>query len=168
MSETNLELVRQGFEAMSAGDPDAMMPFIHPEFEVTTPPGLAAEPDTYRGPEGIRRYFDSFYDAMDDVRFDAKDFIAVGDRVVVPMTLRARGRTTGIVVEQDVVQIWHLRDRRAVRVDVFATLDQAMAATDNEHDESREAVAPPDVALLDALIAAYNTRDPESLLAASD
>ena len=36
---------------------------------MTTPANLAAEPDTYRGHEGIRRYFDSFYDVMDEVRF---------------------------------------------------------------------------------------------------
>ena len=78
MSDTNLDLVREGFDAMREGDPEAMMPFIHPEFEVTTPPGLAAEPDTYRGPEGIRRYFDSFYEIMDRVSFEPHDFIGVG------------------------------------------------------------------------------------------
>ena len=55
------------------------MPFVHPEFEVTTPPGLAAEPDTYRGPGGVRRYFESFYEAMDRVGFEPERFIAVGD-----------------------------------------------------------------------------------------
>jgi ketosteroid isomerase-like protein len=128
MSEQNVELVRLGFEALREGGVEALLPFIDPEFEVTTPPGLAAEPDTYRGPEGIRRYFDSFYEAMDEVNFDAREFIPVGDRVVVPITLRVRGRTTGIVAEQDVVQIWELRGERAIRVDVFATLDEAMAA----------------------------------------
>jgi ketosteroid isomerase-like protein len=128
MSATNVDLVRNGFEALGEGGVEGLLPFIHPEFEVTTPPGLAAEPDTYRGPEGIRRYFDSFYEAMDEVRFDATDFIPVGERVVVPMTLRARGRTTGIVAEQELVQIWELRGEKAIRVEVFATLDEALAA----------------------------------------
>src|SRR4051794_15330513 len=128
MSETNLELVRQGFEAMSAGDPDAMMPFIHPEFEVTTPPGLAAEPDTYRGPDGVRRYFDSFYDAMDEIRFEPREFHEAGGRVIVPVTLTAKGRTTGIEARQELVMAWTLRDGQATRVEVFATVDEALAA----------------------------------------
>jgi len=128
MSETNLELVRQGFEAMSAGDPDAMMPFIHPEFEVTTPPGLAAEPDTYRGPEGIRRYFDSFYDAMDRVTFEAEEFVPVGDLVVVACVLRTRGRSSGIEAEQRVALVYELRDEKAYRIEVYATLEEAMKA----------------------------------------
>ena len=128
MAQDNVELVRTGFEALREGGVEALLPFIDPEFEVTTPPGLAAEPDTYRGPEGIRRYFESFYEAMDEVNFDAKEFIPVGGRVVVPITLRVRGRTTGIVAEQDVVQIWELRGEKAIRVDVFATLGEAMTA----------------------------------------
>jgi ketosteroid isomerase-like protein len=128
MSESNLELVRQGFDAMRDGDPDAMMPFIHPEFEVTTPPGLAAEPDTYRGPEGIRRYFESFYDAMDRVNFDAEEFIPVGDLVVVRSVLRTRGRSSGIEAEQRISLVYELKDEKAYRISVYATVDQALAA----------------------------------------
>ena len=126
MSEQNVELVRLGFEALREGGVEALLPFIDPEFEVTTPPGLAAEPDTYRGPEGIRRYFDSFYEAMDRVEFRPERFLAVGEFVVVPMTLRARGRTTGIETEQRLVQIWELEDGKAIRIQVFATLEEAM------------------------------------------
>ena len=128
MAEGNVQLVRRGFQALREGDVEALIPLIHPEFEATTPPGLAAEPDTYRGPEGIRRYFESFYEAMDRVRFEADDFIPVGERVVVPLTLRARGRTPGIETAQKVVQIWDIKDEKAYRVEVYATLEDAMAA----------------------------------------
>jgi ketosteroid isomerase-like protein len=128
MAEGNVQLVRRGFQALREGDVEALIPLIHPEFEATTPPGLAAEPDTYRGPEGIRRYFESFYEAMDRVRFEADDFIPVGERVVVPLTLRARGRTTGIQTAQKVVQIWDIKDEKAYRVEVYAMLEDAMAA----------------------------------------
>jgi ketosteroid isomerase-like protein len=104
------------------------MPLVHPEFELTTPPNLAAEPDTYRGPDGLRRYFESFYEAMDQVTFEPDDFIEVGERVVVPSTLRTRGRTTGIETSQRVVQIWDIKDGKAFRVEVHATLKQALAA----------------------------------------
>ena len=126
MSSENVELVRRGFEALSEGGVEALLPFIHPEFEVTTPANLAAEPDTYRGHEGIRRYFDSFYDAMDEVRFEAREFREAGGRVIVPTTLIARGRTTGIETEQEVVLVWSMRDGQAIRVEVFATLDEAL------------------------------------------
>jgi ketosteroid isomerase-like protein len=132
MSSQNVELVRGGFEALSEGGVEALLPFIHPEFEVTTPANLAAEPDTYRGHEGIRRYFDSFYEAMDEVRFEPLEFRDVGGRVIVPTILRARGRTTGIETQQELVMVWSLRDGQALRVDTYANLDEAMAAADAE------------------------------------
>jgi ketosteroid isomerase-like protein len=128
VSEENVELVREGFESLREGGVDALLPFIHAEFEATTPPQLAAEPDTYRGPKGIRRYFDSFYEAMDKVDFEPERFIAIGECVVVPMTLRARGRTTGIETEQRLVLIWELEGGKAIRVTVFATLEEALVA----------------------------------------
>ena len=128
MNEINADLVRERFAPMREGDVEALLTLIHPDFEVTTPPGLAAEPDTYRGPEGIRRYFDSFYEIMDRVSFEPHDFIGVGERVVVPVTLRARGRTTGIETTQKLVQVWGLRDEKAYRIEVYATLEEAMEA----------------------------------------
>lgn len=127
MTASNLELVRQGFDAMRAGDPEALTPFIHPDFEVTTPPQLAAEPDTYRGHEGVRRYFESFYEAMDQIGFEAEEFIPVGELVVVRSVLRTRGRATGIETEQRVALVYELKDDKAYRLSVHATLDEALA-----------------------------------------
>jgi uncharacterized protein len=129
-SKDNVEVMRTGLAAFGEGGVQALLPYIHPEFEMTTPPNLAAEPDTYRGHDGMRRYFDSFYDAMDEVSFDARELIPAGDAVVIPMTLRARGRTTAIETEQEVVTTWWLRDGKAIRVDIFATLNEALEAAE--------------------------------------
>lgn len=134
MTEDNVELVRAGLEAFSEGGVEALLAFIHPEFEMTTPANLAAEPDTYRGHEGIRRYFGSFYDAMDEIRFEPGELISVAEGVIVPMTLRARGRTTAIETEQKLVTTWWLRDGKAIRVEVHATLEEALAAGEQQAD----------------------------------
>ena len=132
MSSQNVDLVRAGFDALGEGDVEALLPFIHPEFEVTTPANLAAEPDTYRGHDGVRRYFDSFYEAMDQIRFEPGELREVGGRVVVPTTLHARGRTTGIETQQEFVMVWSLRDGQAIRVETYANLDEALEAAGAE------------------------------------
>jgi ketosteroid isomerase-like protein len=132
MSSQNVELVRGGFEALSEGGVEALLPFIHTEFEVTTPPNLASEPDTYRGHEGLRRYFDSFYEAMDEIRFEPREFRDAGGLVIVPVTLTARGRTTGIEASQEFVMVWSLRDDQAIRLDTYATVDEALVAVGGE------------------------------------
>jgi ketosteroid isomerase-like protein len=128
VSRENLEIVQRGFEAFNARGVEGIIPFIHPDFEATTPPNLASEPDTYRGQDGIRRWFDSFDDVMDEIRWDAHRFEQVGNRVVVEFTLRARGRTTGLDFGQDAVMVWSLRDGKAIGVELFETLDEARAA----------------------------------------
>jgi ketosteroid isomerase-like protein len=128
VSKGNLEIVQRGFEAFNAGGVEGIIPFIHPDFEATTPPNLASEPDTYRGHDGVRRWFDSFDDVMDEIRWDAHAFQEVGDRVVVEFTLRARGSTTGLDFGQDAVMVWTLQDGKAVGLELFETLDEALAA----------------------------------------
>jgi ketosteroid isomerase-like protein len=128
VAESNLDLIRQGFKDLAAEGYEAMLPLIAPDFELTTPPGLAAEPDTYRGPEGLTRYFESFYEAMDEIRFEPQEFREIGDWVVVPFVLTAKGRSTGLEAEQEGVMAWKLRDGKAVRLEVFAELEQALAA----------------------------------------
>jgi ketosteroid isomerase-like protein len=124
----NLEIVQRGFEAFNREGIEGIIPLIHPDFEATTPPDLASEPDTYRGPDGVRRWFRSFDEVMDQIRWDARGFRQVGDRVVVEFTLRARGKTTGLDFGQDAVMVWELRDDKAIRLVLYSTLDQALAA----------------------------------------
>ena len=128
MSSENVEIVELGFEAFNERGVEGILPYIHPEFEATTPPNLASEPDTYRGHDGIRRWFDSFDEVMDGIRWDAHDFQQVGDTVVVEFTLRARGKTTGLDFGQDAVMVWSLRDGKAIRLELFESLDEALQA----------------------------------------
>ena len=129
MSNENLEIVMRGTEAFNEGGVEALIPFIHPEFEATTPPNLASEPDTYRGHDGVRRWFDSFYEVMDDIRWDTHGFAKqVGEKVVIQFTLRARGKTTGLDFGQDAVMVWTLRDGKATRMVMYADPGEGMRA----------------------------------------
>jgi ketosteroid isomerase-like protein len=128
----DVEIVERGFAAFNENGIDGILPFVHPDFEATTPPELATEPQTYRGHDGIRRWFDSFDEVMDEIRWDARDFREVGDRVLVEFTLRARGQTTGLDFGQDAVMVWELRDGLAIRLSVYPTLDQAISAIEQE------------------------------------
>ena len=132
MTSSNLEIVERGFEAFNAEGIDGILPFIHRDFEATTPPELASEPDTYRGHDGMRRWFDSFYEVMDEIRWDARDFREVGDRIVVEFTLRARGKTTGLAFGQEAVMVWELQDGKAIRLSLYPTLDEALSAIEQE------------------------------------
>jgi len=130
VASENLEIVKRGFDAFNERGIEGIIPLIHSDFEATTPPSLASEPDTYRGPDGIRRWFDSFDEVMDEIRWEPHRFREVGDRVVVEFTLRARGKTTGLDFGQDAVMVWEIRDGMASRLDLFQSLDEALVAVE--------------------------------------
>ena len=130
MASENLEIVKRGFDAFNERGIEGIIPLIHSDFEATTPPSLATEPDTYRGPDGIRRWFDSFYEVMEEIRWDAHVFHDAGDRVIIEFTLRARGKTTGLDFGQDAVMVWEIRDGMASRLDLFQSLDEALVAAE--------------------------------------
>jgi ketosteroid isomerase-like protein len=126
----NVEIMRRGYEAFAARGVDGFLEFIHPEFELVTPPALALEPQTYRGHEGVRRYFESFYDAVDEIRVEPDEFIPVGEKVIVPFRLTTRGRTSGIEASMRAVQVCQIRDGKFVRFDIYPTLEEARAAAE--------------------------------------
>lgn len=129
MSERDVKLLADGLSTLADEGFEAMMPLVHPEFEMTTPPEMAAEPQTYRGAEGLRLWWESFYEVMDEVRLEPARIVDGGDGVViVDMQLRATGQSSGLEVSQHAVMLVRLRDELMHRVEMFATLDEALAA----------------------------------------
>jgi ketosteroid isomerase-like protein len=128
MPGENVERLRAAFEAFNSGEMERIFAFTHPEFEAEVPAELSAEPDTYRGHDGIRRYFESFEEAMDDIRFEPERFWEAGEKVVVTARLTARGRQTAIPVEQRFAQVWTIRDGQALSIDTYASLADALRA----------------------------------------
>jgi ketosteroid isomerase-like protein len=126
MSFENVELVRRGFEAFNSGDIDRILAFTGADIEIEVPPGLSAEPDTYRGHEGVRRYFQSFDEAMDEVRFQADRSWDAGEAVVIDARVSARGKQTAIPVEQRVAQVWTIRGGSVIRIRAYAALLEAL------------------------------------------
>ncbi len=125
--EGDLEVVRATFEAINSEDLERVLELTHPDFEVEVPPEFSAEPDTYRGREGMRRYWESFREAMWDIRFHAERMWEGTDAVVVAMTMSARGRHTEIPVEQRMAAVWTVSGGMVRRVRVFAQPAQAFA-----------------------------------------
>lgn len=138
MPRDNIATLREGFDAMNSGDEERILAFAHPDFETAVPPEFSAEPDTYRGHEGIRRYFKLFDDDMEDVRFEADRLWEAGDVVVAEVRLTARGKQTGIAVEQRIAQVWTIRDGRALRAQTFPRLAEAFAAAGLDPAETDE------------------------------
>jgi uncharacterized protein len=89
----------------------------------------SAFPDraTYRGHEGPARWWRSFYEVYDDLRIEPREFILVGDRVLVHAHHWLRSKM-GIALERDITHVWRLRDGRAVHVTGYMDRAEALEA----------------------------------------
>jgi ketosteroid isomerase-like protein len=129
VSRQDLEVVRSMLETLNERGVEAAMDQIHPDFEGVTPPELSPEPDTYRGHEGIRRYFAGFEGVMDEVRWEADELMeAPDDRVVAGIRLLTRSVTTGLELELPVWQVCTVREGKVLRIDGFAKREDALRA----------------------------------------
>jgi ketosteroid isomerase-like protein len=128
VSEENVELVRAVIEAFNSQDMARTLALIGSDFEGEVSASFSAEPDTYRGHDGVLRYLESFHDAMSEIQFHAERLWDAGESVVVDLRLTAKGRRTEIPVEQRVAQVWTVRGGKARAARTYDSVAEALAA----------------------------------------
>jgi ketosteroid isomerase-like protein len=98
-----------------------------PEIEwSTTDPAI--ERATYHGHDGVRRFFGSFDDQCDDLRFDVEELIDAGDQVIVTIRIGGRGKASGAPVETTRSYVCSLRDGMIYRVRTYPARTEALEA----------------------------------------
>jgi ketosteroid isomerase-like protein len=128
MSRENVEIVRAAFAVVTIpGDPAAMIAASAPAFEMHLI-GVTGEPVHYRGASGIREWFRDVAHSWESFRFEATGFRDLGDRVLVLGEVRARGRVSGVEVEDRWAWIVELRDGRGISPHGFLDQGEALKA----------------------------------------
>jgi ketosteroid isomerase-like protein len=122
------EMVREMFAAFEADGVDGALRHFAPDAVLVVGPETSAEPDTYEGIPGGRRYFEGFEGALDEVRFELLD---VPDEragaIIGTVKLSGVGAATRIPVEQIVLMTFEVRDEQLVRVVAHPTIGSARA-----------------------------------------
>jgi ketosteroid isomerase-like protein len=83
MSEENVELVRRAYEAFNRGDMDGALAVLASDFEYTPSGAIPGVTETYRGPEGFKRFAGWLLDQFDDVQFEINDVVGHDDDQLV-------------------------------------------------------------------------------------
>ena len=117
------------FDTLNRDGVEAVLPFFAEDFHGDVPPELSAEPDAYDGHDGLRHYFDSFREVVDDLRFDAEELVELGPGVIGAHGLiTGRGRESGIPVEMQVPMLIRFRGGKIVEMSAYADWDALVAA----------------------------------------
>ncbi len=127
MSQENVEIVRQVYEAFSRGDWDAVYRDLHRDVEMTTPPrGLDA--GIFRGREEGQAYWEDFLRPYEAVTTEPLEFFESGDQLLVFLKTRLRPKGSSAEVEVRTGNLWTIRDGTVVSLRIFPEREEALKA----------------------------------------
>jgi ketosteroid isomerase-like protein len=121
-------LVRKMLDTLNDEGVEAALAWVAEDFHGVVPPELSAEPDTYHGHEGARRYFAGFDGMLEDVRYEAIELIPAGERVIAHIRLGGRGVSSGLDVELEAFVVHELAGGKVTRMRPYPDMDSARAA----------------------------------------
>lgn len=133
MSQRNVDLIVQAFEAYARDDIDAVLALCADDIRIVQAPevvvtGVAPE---QHGHDGVLEAFGIWPNQWDDFEIEIRRIVAhPGDHVVVATRQRGRGRQSGVEVEAEFFFTFAVRDGRVAEWRIFVDEDKALAATE--------------------------------------
>jgi ketosteroid isomerase-like protein len=129
MSQENVEIVREAFEAFLRGDREKTAKLVDPEVEFHGTVGGLDEGRIAHGQSEIDQMFEAEdLEAWEERRLEAEEFIDAGDNVVVLLHEYRRGRGSGVELETKTAAVAAVRGGRVVRIQGYMDRDAALEA----------------------------------------
>ena len=128
MSQEDVELTRQAYEAWNDGDLDWMLDHMTEDFEFRPGLGFSDIDAVVRGKDGWRRFSEMWNEAWEDITVSVERIEDLDDRIVALLTFDGRGRGSGVEVS---IRVGHLATVRAGRVSKLTSIagwDEALEA----------------------------------------
>jgi ketosteroid isomerase-like protein len=124
----NVEIVRGLYDAFARRDNESPFEVFDPEIEWdASGTGFPGFNELLHGHEGVRKYWRQWLDAWEAIEFTVENVFDAGDRVVVFVRQRNKGKLSGIWVDQEpYAQIWTLGNGKVVRMQIRWDRDEAL------------------------------------------
>jgi ketosteroid isomerase-like protein len=122
--------IQRGYAALNRRDFEVVLMRSDPEVEYR-PGGDLIPPDleqVFYGHDGYRRLWRRWFDAFDDFRWEPREIIDFGDRVLVTAELTGHGSGSGVAVSEPSFQLFKVRAGLSVSQEDFTERDAALEA----------------------------------------
>jgi uncharacterized protein len=127
MSQENVEIVRRVFDAFNKRDTPAFLELLDPDVEWV--PILAVlEGRVYRGHEEVRGWIKELATDWEFFEVEYEELREVGGRVMVCGHWHARGRASGVELENPGTYLYEIKDGKVVSMRTFTDRDAALKA----------------------------------------
>lgn len=127
MDQSNLDVVRGGYEAFGRGDFDWIAAQMDPEIvwhDASEIPGARRR----AGIEDVRAFLESFPRIWEEPRVEPEELNQAGDTVVALVRFTGRGRNSGAEVSRELAHLFEFLDVKVRRVVTYFDRGQALLA----------------------------------------
>ena len=128
MSQENIGIVRNAFDAYDRDDIDEVLRLCDEDIVITQPPELPGVAPQQRGHRGVLEAFGIWPEQWDDYHLKILRITDAGDQVVVTTRQGGRGKQSGVDVEMDFTFVFTVRARKIVEWRIFMDEQQALEA----------------------------------------
>jgi ketosteroid isomerase-like protein len=126
MSQQNVGLAEEVFDAFNRRDSDAFLALMDPDVDAV--PRLAATEGGYRGHNGIRDWWRTLFDSFPDYTVETVEARELGNMTLTTLRTRGHGAGSDTPVEDTVWMVAEWRDQKVVRWRVLSTEAEALEA----------------------------------------
>jgi ketosteroid isomerase-like protein len=128
LTRSDVDVIRQGYEAFNAGDMDAVLALHTRDAEHDWSRSIGPYAGVYVGHAAIRRFFKTFLEAVEELRFDIEEMVTTGPHVLVMVRASIRGRGSGASVVARGPHVWTLENGQIARFQLFQDKSDALEA----------------------------------------
>jgi len=125
----NIAITQEIFARFGRGDVPAILQLLSDDVVIEFyGPSVIPYANTFKGQAGASKFFETVLSSVDIHQFDAEEFIAERDKVVVTGHLRLTAKATGGTIESDFVHVITMKDGKWTRFRDFMNTAVAQAA----------------------------------------
>jgi ketosteroid isomerase-like protein len=129
MSQENVEVLRQQFDAFKSGNLDVVAKFWHSDIDWRAVKGAADDVGIMRGTQALRQYYEDWLETFDELQAEVEEVIYESDElcaVVVHNSGRPRGSSS--LVQGRYYVVCKVRQRLIVSGREYETRSEALEA----------------------------------------
>jgi ketosteroid isomerase-like protein len=128
MSQENVEIVRNAFDASTRDDMDGVLRLCDENIVVTQPKELPGVSPQQRGHSGVLEAFSIWPEQWDDYYIEILRTADSGDDVVLTARTGGRGKQSGVEVKMEFAFVFTVRNQKIVELQIFMREDEALEA----------------------------------------
>ena len=127
---TDEQTIYRAYEAWSRRDIEALLELVHPDAVARPILGANIGVSVYHGRDGLREWFRDLHQEWEAFETRVKRIDEQGGSALLTIDVHARGRASGVVIDDALYHLVEVRDGMIQRLEAFQDRGDAMAALD--------------------------------------